>query len=250
MKTFSSFNKYGITHRVTTRQGGCSPEPYDSLNLGFVTGDSRQNIEQNRKIVTDQLGLESDKLLLGKQVHGNTVTVIGAQDRDQMAQTATDGLITGNPDIAIGVLVADCYPVLLASRDGKVCAAIHAGRRGIELNIVSKAIETMHSKFQITLREILVGIGPGICTRHYPVDRETAQEFIKATAPSHTSSSNHGPFNLDLRGTLHSQILATGINKSAIEHMDYCPHCEPEMWFSHRYFQGKTGRFAAVIRSS
>ncbi len=124
----------------TTRNGGVSRPPYNSLNLGFNTEDPRNNVEGNRSTVARAFGLPPHLLLTVRQVHGTDVLVIDEPNPDlsHFLTVECDAIVTNQPGIMIGMLVADCFPVLLLDPVKKVVAAVHVGWRGAAAGILGK----------------------------------------------------------------------------------------------------------------
>ncbi len=244
---FHHFNRAGIPHAITTRHHGVSPKPFDSLNLSFSTGDSEQNVLKNRALMASYPGWSGFRFHFARQVHGNYI-IRTARSEAETARVDADGLISRDPQAMAGILVADCFPVLLADRKGTTVAAVHAGRRGIEQGIIQGVIQAFTCEIGIPVQEIMVGVGPGIRTHAYPVDDATARHFSVSTGSEHLHyKTQSGSVLLDLRGTIHRILLQSGITQHNIEHLRICTAQNDDRFFSFRSSGGQTGRFAALI---
>ena len=214
-----------MPHFFTDRRGGESLGVYESLNLALHVGDDPAIVDSNRK----KIGAAQ----FMNQVHGDHIEVVEAVT----AQTPTcDGLITTTPNLSLAVMVADCIPLLLVSKE--VVGAIHVGRAGLVNRIAVKAIHTMRSLGAIELHAIL---GPSICGSCYEVPFAMQQGVI-AEHPRAFATTRKGTPGLDLPKALIADLVAAGVSYEASAICTF----EDEMYFSHRR-QNPTGRFAGVV---
>jgi YfiH family protein len=220
----------------TTRQGGVSEGPYESLNLGIKTGDDPERVTQNRKRVAEQAGVPPERIAMGWQVHGADLREwSGPPPFGTYAAPATvatekvDGHLTREPGIGLLVLVADCYPVALS--DGEQVAMLHCGWRPLAGGIIEKAVSRFTSP-------PAAAVGPGIGGCCYDVGDDVLEAFsgIDGVAAGRM---------LDLRAVIAAQLAAAGV--SDVQHVDRCTSCSPELYFSHRRDDGVTGRQAGII---
>lgn len=245
---FPHFSRCGIPHAVTTRHGGVSDPPFDTLNLGDRTGDRPMNISKNRNVLSGLPVWQDRKIFFARQVHEHEVLDVTAGSPEDVQNKAADGLVTCSADSMVGVLVADCFPVLMADRTGRIVAAVHAGRKGLEQGVIRNAVSVFTESYSVPVRDILVGIGPGISTDAYPVDEKTAEQFIARTGTADLHACcGPGTVKLDLRETIRTLLTRSGIVNSNIEHIHQCTAGNPERYFSYRRSGGVTGRFAALI---
>ena len=215
----------------STRLGGVSEGPYESLNLGVLTDDEPDRVVENRGRLARAAAIEPANVVMGWQVHGTDLREWGGPD-PQVAYARpgdkelprVDGHLTRELDLALLVLVADCYPVALS--DGGRAAMLHCGWRPLAGGIVEQAVEAFDSP-------PAAAVGPGIGGCCYEVGPEVAERF--ADVPGAVEGRM-----LDLRRVIEARLRAAGV--SAIEHLDRCTSCEPELYFSHRRDQGLTGR--------
>ncbi len=240
----------GLHHAITTRHGGCSQMPFESLNLGYHVGDDALCVSHNRKALANLLGYDATHLVAAQQVHGAHSRIVDANSRGSgaldwdSARPETDTLIVAEPNVPVLILVADCAPIRLVDSDHQVLAVVHAGWRGAVSRIASQTIETMQRTFSSQPEQIGVGIGPCLCAGCFEVGNEVtlaAQEIAPASLMSGYSKPH-----LDLRVLLRSDLQSVGVLDSNIETMPHCPRCDTRTFFSHRGEQGRTGRFGLV----
>jgi YfiH family protein len=213
----------------STREGGFSEGPYESLNLGLLTGDDRATVIRNRLRLAEMAEARPENVAMGWQVHGTEIKEWEGPDPDtafldpQGGHLKVDGHITRNPDVAALVLVADCLPVALAG--GGTVAMLHCGWRGLASGLIAKAAARMDTEG--------AAVGPGIG----PCCYEVGQEVIDAFAAFDGVADGR---MLNLRAIAEQQLGAAGIER--VENVDYCTSCHPELFFSHRRDNGVTGR--------
>jgi YfiH family protein len=248
--TFETKNPTSI-QGFTTRHEGVSRPPYNSLNLGTNTDDTPHAVEGNRSLLARTFGITLDELLTVRQVHGSDVLVIDEPNQviAHLTTLEADAIITNQPNLMIGVAVADCVPILVHDTKQHVVAAIHAGWKGTALNICGKVIEGMQSIFNSTPDDLRVAIGPCIGPCCYQVDRSVATAFTDQ-APIWQESAiaqDKEHWQLDLAKANFHQLRACGIPESHIDRAGICVSCQKELFFSHRRDDGVTGRHLGFI---
>lgn len=226
-------NNINTIHGFSTRNGGVSPAPFLSLNLGG-TDDLPENIAENRRRALADLNISMEQVSYLNQIHSNIVCqgLVGKQ--------TGDALVTNQPNLALAIGAADCYPVLFHDKKNKVIGAAHCGWKGTLARIVKNTIEEM-VKLGAEKQHIKVAIGQGICADNYEVSEEVIQQF-KAQHFPETCWNNR---QLDLLKANQFVALESGILKENIWCMNRCT-TEPD-FFSYRRDHGKTGRMWAVI---
>jgi YfiH family protein len=223
----------GVRHAFFNRQGGVSEGLFRSLNCGFSSGDSPDRVARNRAIAADRLGLPADRLVTARQIHGTTiVTVEGPWCRDQAP--CADGLVTAIPGIALGVLAADCAPILFYDPVARVIGAAHGGWRGALGGVVDATIAWM-AELGAERPHIRAAIGPCIARRSYEVGPEFPQPFV-AEDPGNirffAPAPSLGRFLFDLGGYIAHRLVRAGITT-----IEVAPHdtvAEEERFFSYR----------------
>lgn len=239
-KNLSQFSE--ITHFVSTRLGGVSSPSYNSLNLGFKVGDRKQNVLQNRKLLSTDLNIRLDGFTTAQQVHGDNIAVVTEKMRGQGATDyktaipATDALITNIPGICLMVTVADCVPIILYDLKKTAIGAVHAGWKGTLKLIAQNTVNLLKKEFGTTTKDLIVGIGPSTGPCCYEVAPNTHFNLWRA--------------NKD-------QLIKSGVREENIEIAEICTKCRVDQFFSARAAReeaahgnaskGKTGRFGAGI---
>jgi YfiH family protein len=220
----------------TTRPGGVSRPPWDSLNLAVHVQDAFGTVQANRALLTEQLGVQG--LAFGKQVHGAGVRVVkGLSNKTSRGLDDTDGLVTTVPGVALVMMGADCLPVLLAA-DGVVGAA-HVGRVGLAKGVLPEVVRVMREQ---GASDVTAVIGPGICGLCYELPGSLAGEVEKAV-PGSRSTTRQGTTSIDLTAGASAQLTRLGIRVTTV---GGCTLEQPERFFSYRR-DATTGRHAGVI---
>lgn len=230
----------GIWHAFSTRIGGISPPPRDTLSFGSPAGqpaDPPETIAEAWRRLLNAAGFPELHLpTTTSQVHGRDV----AEAPELPPGTCADALISRTPGLAVAVRVADCCPILLASEDGRQVAAVHAGWRGL----VAGVIEATVKQLGVPPTSLVAAIGPCIGPDAFEVGPEVAEAFsaypgrIRAVSGSDRSHA-------DLAGACCDAVGATGVQEVDCAHL--CTFENEKLFFSHRRDQGNTGRMVAVI---
>ena len=225
----------GANFAVTDRYGGVSRGSFASLNLGSHVDDDPRAVAENRRRVATAIGVEADRLLFVRQVHGERV--VRADGPWAGAEPEGDAIVTCARGLALGVLVADCTPVLLCDVDAGVVAAAHVGRRGLLAGIVPAVLAAMAD---LGARRISARVGPSICARCYETGAALRDE-VADVLPETRSVSWSGTPSLDVAAGVLTQLRPHCVDVLAI------PGCsrESDALFSYRR-DGRTGRFAGV----
>lgn len=214
----------GARAAFSTRIGGVSEPPFDRLNLGLLTDDEPEAVEENRALLATALGFQIERIIFARQVHG---TRLIEHPRDEGLVEA-DGHVVRGPGLAPLVFVADCLPVALHGPEG--LAMVHAGWRGLAGGILAEAAATVDAS--------AAAIGPGIGPCCYEVGDEVLNAFADL-GPGVAEGRM-----LDLPEVARLQLAAAGIE--LVESAGLCTSCERELFFSHRRDNGRTGRQAGI----
>src|SRR3990170_6764735 len=166
----------GVAHGFTTRQGGESPPPFDTLNLGRGVGDHPERVAANRQRALEAMGGDPEGHVEAAQVHGRTVRVVGRGQRGAKIDGA-DGLLTAEPGVTLAIHTADCVPILLWDPRRGAIGAVHAGWRGTAVGVAAAAVEEMTRSFETDPADLRVAMGPAVGPCHYEVDTPVAQAF-------------------------------------------------------------------------
>jgi len=246
----------GVPHGFSTRIGGASTGPFGSLNLGNPSGsavqDEWQRIHENYRRLQAAIGFQpAQQRCWVHQVHGADVVFV-RRGQEFTSGARADALVCDDPNRIIAVRVADCAPLLLASDDGRVVAAVHAGWRGVLAGVVPNAVRELRrmcSAAGQTQRTIFAAVGPCIGRRAFEVGPEVLEQFQASfgeRAPVDRNSAC-GKGHLDLRAAIRIQLLQAGLSDDCIDSTDLCTYGDAAQFFSHRRDRGITGRMAALI---
>ncbi|MHB8651581.1 MAG: peptidoglycan editing factor PgeF [Minisyncoccota bacterium] len=242
-----------LCHFVSTRGGGCSTGKFETLNLSIKLEPESGLAIENRKRLFHAVGLPIESLVMGKQTHtANILRVDGAMagagaQSYQSALPDTDALITSSLGAIIAVLVADCVPILLFDPVRKAIGVVHAGRAGTTSEITGKTVERMAAEFSTDPADLLVGIGPSICAKHYSVSEEAQREIRDALGEEYLTLAADGSVHFDLWKANVAQIVAAGVPHKNIEISRLCTYEMANEFYSERRDGKPTGRFCAAI---
>ena len=241
-----------VLHAVTTRQGGRSLPPFDSLNLGLHVGDDPERVIGNYELLSTALAFRLDTLVACKQVHGDRVIEVREGDERWLSflqcREEGDALVTSVPGLVLMVRIADCLPVMFFDPLRKVAGIAHAGWRGTVKKIAAKTVEVIMSRYNSDPARILIGIGPGIGPCCYEVDEKVTSLFTKGfSSGEQLITERNGKQYLNLWEANRKQLLEAGVHAENIEVAGLCTSCQNQLLFSHRKDKGKTGRFGALI---
>jgi len=219
----------------STRAGGVSDGPYESLNLGRLTGDDVERVDENRRRLCAEVGAAPDRLALNRQIHSSVVHCAEPGARGELG----DGLWTEEPDLPVLAMSADCLPIVIArvgDSDRPGVAVLHAGWRGLLAGIVGDGVRALGGQTN-------AAIGPAIGPCCYEVGSEVAEPFTAAFGPDVL----HGR-NLDLWTAAERSLRAAGVED--VERVDLCTSCNPELFFSHRRTGKPRGVQGVIARVS
>jgi len=213
----------------TTRRGGVSEAPFDALNLGIFTADERDSVVENRRRLAAALGFRPESIAIAHQVHGAELVDHGQGSPEGGGLVEADGHVVTAEGMAALVFVADCVPVALAGPSG--VAMLHCGWRGLAAGIVAKGAAAIDATD--------AAIGPSIGPCCYEVGDEVLASF------DHLGEGVAAARMLDLPEVARRLLVEAGV--AQIETSGLCTSCEPDLFFSHRRDQGRTGRQAGLV---
>jgi YfiH family protein len=226
----------GVRHAFFTRRGGVSEGVYESLNMGYGSGDERDSIAENRRRAMAVFGLPAAALNTVYQIHGTGVA-LADRNWDPADAPRADVQVTDRPGIAIGILTADCAPVLLAGRKadgGPVIGAAHAGWKGAVAGVLAEAITAMEA-LGARRETVHAAVGPCIGHDSYEVGREFPAPFLDqdpANARFFRPGGRDGHAMFDIAGYVESRLAALSI--AAVGRIDADTCAEPDRFFSYR----------------
>jgi len=243
----------GVPHAFTTRRGGFSAKPFDSLNFGNpgelppdIERDSKETIRRNFELLATAIGACDRRIVQVHQVHGDHVHVeysgLHVNESIVWGDVKADAIVSDDSDCLVAIRTADCAPILLSSHDGRIVAGVHAGWRGVISGVTLRAIERMR---EIGANDIVGAIGPCIGKESFEVGPEVIEIFhstFGTDAPVRIKPDGKGL--VDLKECLRLQIEAS---LSKLEILPHCTMLDRELFFSHRRDSGVTGRMVGVI---
>ncbi|HIT74651.1 MAG TPA: peptidoglycan editing factor PgeF [Candidatus Avipropionibacterium avicola] len=232
----------GLGLAFTDRHGGVSAPPYDSLNLGRSDLDDPAAVAENLRRVQQAVGV--DTVASVRQEHTAEVVVV---DRDfcDAPPPRADALVTTTPGIALAVRVADCLPIVIASRRSRVIAAVHAGRVGLADQIIPRALAVLSDvagRHGGTPDDLQAWIGPHVCGACYEVPADLRDE-VAAVVPDVAATTSWGTPSLDLAAGASAQLAGAG---AEVVRVGGCTRTDPDL-YSHRRDGSAAGRLAALV---
>jgi YfiH family protein len=221
----------------STRAGGVSEGPYESLNLGILTGDDPARVVENRRLLADRSGIDPERARMAWQQHRAEVRKAKPEGILTPGTTheACDGWWSDEPGQGMMLVTADCLPVAIARRNGAppALAVLHVGWRGLLEGIVENGVRALG------VGSLTAAIGPGIGPCCYEVGPDVAEPY-EATFGAEVLNDG----KLDLWRATELALERTGV--AEIERTDLCTYCHPELFFSHRRDRGTTGRQGVI----
>ncbi|MEH6545727.1 MAG: peptidoglycan editing factor PgeF [Sneathiella sp.] len=233
MLTSSVLENGDISHGFFTREGGVSHGIYGSLNCGPGSKDRAEDVSENRARAMRELGIKPDKLRTIYQVHSADVVVI--QDQQELREKPkADAMVTNVPGVALGILTADCVPILFADTSHHVIAAAHSGWKGALANIGKNTVEAM-IQLGAHKSDITAAVGPAITQNSYEVGPEFPAPFLDVdphAARYFTPSVNSGHHMFNLKEFVRDRLRETGIGRVDMLENDTC--AEEDLFYSYR----------------
>ena len=233
---------HGVRAISTTRAGGVSVRPWNSLNLGVHVEDDPEHVQENRRRLADSAGLDSDRIGWLNQVHGTDVVELTPNNVGQIAKA--DASYTRHPDIACAILTADCLPVILADCDGEVVGAAHCGWRSLCGGVIENLVRAM----AVTPEKLQAWLGPAIGPASFEVGPEVRDAFLKldpeAAQAFKTKGARPGHFMADIYALATLRLNHLGVY--SVTGGGLCTVQDPDRFFSYRR-DGRTGRMATLI---
>jgi len=224
----------------STRHGGVSTAPFDSLNLGGSTTDKPENVIKNNHLFFNAIGINFEQVAKSHQVHGAEILFATEAGRYE----GYDALITNVSGVQLAVTVADCTPILIFDPVQKAVAAIHAGWRGTVQQIVAKTVTQMQENFGTTPEDCIAYVGTCIDECSFEVGEEVAEHF---QSEHKRWDDDRNKFFIDLKKANADQLLVAGLKKENIEISMFSTVLNNDDYFSYRAENGTTGRMLATI---
>lgn len=243
-----------LVQGFTTRYGGVSSGPFESLNLNFFRGDDPGKVLENFRLLAEDLGVSPDDMVLSKQVHGCSILRVDESHKGmgivrERSYGPVDGLTTDIPGIMLVTYYADCVPLYFYDPVKKAICLSHSGWRGTLLDMAGKSVKTMIDCYNSRPENIRVGIGPHIRSCCFEVGEDVAGLFFeKYPKPeSYARRNEKGKWTLDLEAIIRKSLSTQGIQEKHVYGCGICTRCEHDVFFSHRGSGGHTGTGAAFL---
>ncbi|MEC5422775.1 peptidoglycan editing factor PgeF [Virgibacillus sp. C22-A2] len=241
-----------LTVGFTTKNGGISKAPYDTLNCGLHVADTYNEVIANRTKLADVLKFPLENWVSGEQVHGTVVKNVDEEAKGKGATSyqdsikGTDGLITNKPGILCTAFFADCVPLFFFDPITGYIGIAHAGWKGT----VGGMAKEMIQKFEaagVTKSDLLVAIGPCISGEAYEVDEHVISHISDKYKKKAVTPKGNNRYLLDLKQLNVEILLQCGVLRNNIDVTNYCTFYDNQLFFSHRRDNGKTGRMLGYI---
>ncbi|MGM9663051.1 MAG: peptidoglycan editing factor PgeF [Oscillospiraceae bacterium] len=244
----------GVVHAFTTRLGGVSEGPYESLNLRFSCGDARENVLENYRRLCGVLGLPPERAATTHQLHHDRIRALTEADAGKgIARPRdyedVDGLITDVPELPLFVFSADCGISLLYDPVSRCVGAVHSGWRGVALGILPKAVAEMERLYGAKPENIRVAMGASIGPCCFETDDDVPEAMHQAlgAAADPFMERRGAKWYVDLRGISLRRLRDAGVPVEHTDALDLCTACHPELYWSHRRLGDSRGVQGAVI---
>ena len=240
----------------TTKNGGVSEFPFQSMNTAFHVHDLDEKVKKNRHILANQLRFPVEKWVGAEQTHEASIVKIdnryaglGALDYNS-ALKATDGLYTKESELLLTLCFADCVPVFFMSPEHRLIGIVHAGWKGTVAGISKSMVDIWERTEGVQPKEIYAAIGPSICQNCYTVDKKVIN-YLEVILEEQTKTAYNqitdNQFQLDLKLANALILQKAGVLPENIMTTDFCTSCDDSFFFSHRRDEGKTGRMMGLI---
>ncbi len=242
------WEKYpGLLHGFMGRRGGKSVGAYAGLNVSYRVGDDPKVVSQNVCDMKLAVGIHDGKIVTMRQVHGDDIIEIN--DKQLKEAGEADGMVTAESGICLGVLTADCVPLLFIAPKQRLAAAVHACWRGTLAGIAEKTVRLCITRYNVDAVDLEVALGPSIGVCCYEVKDDVAgplmKKWGKLTTPSITVKEGKSFVNLS---RLNRDILrAAGVPGTQLHQIGLCTACSTEKFFSYRRERSETGRQMSIV---
>jgi len=252
--TIPHWKEQGAIALFSSRMGGCSETPYNSLNLALHVGDDAERVLKNRRRFLGLWGCDAEQLVCCEQVHGNKVIVVGPEHAGcgslslATAIKDCDALVTSSPGLVLATFYADCIPLYFFDPGQKIIGLAHSGWKGTMQKIACACLEVMKEKCNTRIQDVEVFIGPGIGPCCFKISKELSGQVHQALAGFDRIIYEHEDcYTWDLRRTNRLILEQNGVKPDKIYDCQLCTSCHPGDFYSYRRDQGKTGRMGAFI---
>lgn len=242
-----------LTHGFTTRFGGVSAGDYATLNLNFNRFDSKSNVKKNFAILSNELEVPLNNMVLSHQVHDKNILRVGKEHNGmgivrERSYKSIDGLVTSETSLMLVTYYADCVPIYFYDSVNKVIGLSHSGWRGTLVNIGGEALNVMEEAYGCFPEDVFVAFGPHIKTCCFEVDRDVVDDFISVyTWAEKHITKRADKWVIDLESIIIRNLIQQGVLEEKISGCMVCTKCNSDVFFSHRGSQNQTGTGAAFL---
>ena len=243
----------GVRHAFTTRHGGVSGAPFDSLNFADNRGDSSEHLLENYRRLGAAVGFDASRAVGCRQFHSDLVRVARAEHAGKILWNDrpydADALITDEPDLPLFAYGSDCCILALYDPTARCIGAVHAGWRGTADGVVLKTAAAMMRRYGAEPRTLRAAIGPAIGKCCFEVDGDVADAFFSLLDPAidERIERRGDKFHIDLKGINRLWLLRAGLDPAHIDVHPDCTKCRPDRYWSHRAMGERRGGMAAVV---
>ncbi len=239
----------------STRRGGVSEFPYNSLNLGLHVGDRKIDVIKNRDLLFETAGINRKSVVVAEQIHGSRIAVVDKNNSGcgyfshSSALSGFDGMITKEKNTPLFAFFADCVPIILFDDKNHIAGIAHAGWKGTIGKIAAEIVGQAVKEFSSKLEDINIIIGPSISIKNYEIDKKMADLFLQEFDNSDNFIiKSDNSYYLDLKKVNRKILLNSGIkNENIFVENKYCTFEDEDLFYSYRRDGKSTGRMAAVI---
>ncbi|MBO4563541.1 MAG: peptidoglycan editing factor PgeF [Clostridia bacterium] len=245
----------GVTHGFTTRRGGVSAPPFDSLNLGTSRDEPMENILANYRLLCEAYGLDYDELALVRHEHGSTVLKLGSEHCGRGISKEpldfSDGLVTDDTGVTLVTCHADCSAFFIYDRVTRSIGLAHAGWKGMYKRIGQRLAERLTAEYGADPKDMVAVVGPCICENCFEVEKEIAEDFAREfDCPDILKEKPERPGKgyVSLHAAALIQLMDAGLELDNISVMRHCTMEEKELFYSYRRDGKDTGSMAAFLR--
>jgi purine-nucleoside/S-methyl-5'-thioadenosine phosphorylase / adenosine deaminase len=240
-------NYAGLLHGFMGRRGGKSIGSYAGLNVSYRVGDDPKVVSQNVCDMKLAVGIHDGRIVTMKQVHGDNIVEV--KDKSLKEAGEADAMVTGEKDIYLGVLTADCVPLLFVAPKQKLAAAVHAGWRGAMAGIAEKTVRLFKTRYDVEPHDLEVALGPSIGVCCYEVKDDVVRPLMKRWGKLTTPSIvvKEGKSFVNLRRLNRDILRASGVPGNKLFQVGPCTSCAADDFFSYRRERSETGRQISFI---
>ena len=247
--TFASLQGRAVHAHVSTRHGGVSPAPWNTLNFSVKRGDTPENVRENRVRFAAAAGVDAERIVSCQQVHGTGIAKVDANDAGQV-QTDSDGLMTDTPGLPLALVFADCVPVLIYDPVKAALGLVHAGWRGTVNGAAATLVWAMQAAYSTDPAQLIACIGPSIGPESYQVGPDVVEMAqAKLRKPQRFFHYPDGPDanpTFDLWQANAAQLIEAGVDPANIEISRIDTAQNTQDFYSHRPEKGQCGLFSMI----